>query len=427
MKHRSKQKGVRVDEAGREHAPLPPSASDRWIACPPSMAYVEALIEAKAIQRRVSGPSAQRGTRIHGWGEQFITWLLKGKRVDAVAGDREELAEARAYAEFCVRRFNAAKFLDRYAVCGVEDRAKVDEMCWGSRDFWVYGSRVLEVFDLKTGREPVSPRENTQLLLYALDKFEELDAQGIVGEVECTIYQPNSDDGGRPDKSHAYMAESMRSWSVTLRAASKLAGSYYGKTMKQMTPDLRAGDHCTYCDALGVCPSARERAQAFSKEGFEPVTPESREIVQTSNVVDPRLLDAGQVAGVLRKAPFFVDWLEGVRIRALELLAKGDEVPGFKAVAKNTRFAWNRELDAKAIAKRLGLRVEQVQEVRTLSPSKVRDLVKDPKKKASIAGMTWRPYAIGIAPDGDRRPAIPSTKMNFTPIHHESEDGHGDE
>ena len=426
MKRTTKAPRARRDEAGREHAPLPPSASERWLACPPSMAYVEALIDARLIQRRVSGPSAQRGTRIHSWGEQFITWMLKGKKTGSVAGDRDELAEARAYADFCTREFAIARFVDPKATCGVEDRAEIDELCWGSRDFWILSARLLQIFDLKTGREPVSAGKNTQLIIYALDKFEALDLADAVDEVELVIWQPNSDDGGRPDRRATYAAREMRAWSKRIRAGVLQAGSYFGRPHASMAPDLRAGDHCSWCDALGVCPAAREKAQAFSKEGFEPVTPESKEIVQTSNIVDPRLLSAEQVGGVLKKAPFFVDWLEGVRTRALELMAKGEEVPGFKAVAKNTRFAWERALDAKAIAKALGLKPEQVQETRLLSPSKVRELVRDPKRKPLIQKMTWRPYAVGLAPEGDKRPAIPSTKLNFTPISRE-ESEHGEE
>ena len=420
-------KGTRVDESGREHAPLPPSASERWIACPPSMAYVEALIAAKAIQRRASGPSAQRGTRIHTLGESIIRCLLKGERVPKLVGAKDELAEAKAYAEFCFKEFRDARFVDPKATCGVEDRAVVErKYCWGSRDFWVLSQRLLSIYDLKTGREPVSPRENTQLLIYALDKFEELDVDGLVDEVELIIWQPNSDAGGNPDQRWSLTAKQMRRWVERLRSASKKAGRYYGMSHPAMVPDLSAGDHCSWCDALGVCPKARAKAQAFSKEGFEPVTPDSKQIAQTSNIVDPRLLTPEQVGGVLKKAPFFVDWLEGVRIRALELMAKGEDVPGFKAVAKNTRFAWNRELDAKAIARKLGLKPEQVVETKLLSPSKVRDLVRDPKKKPLIStAMTWRPFAVGIAVEGDRRPAIPSTKLSFVPISKEEKE-HGE-
>lgn len=136
----------------------------------------------------------------------------------------------------------------------------------------------------------------------------------------------------------------------------------------------------------------------------------------------PDTMTPEQVATVLARGPVFFAWFDAVKIHALELMQKGVVLPGFKAVAKQTRFAWNQGLTAQKIAKTLNLKPDDVQETRTLSPSKVRAKAKG-KFKDKVNGLTWRPFAVTIARQGDKRVAIPSTKISFQPIHREEENG----
>jgi hypothetical protein len=129
-----------------------------------------------------------------------------------------------------------------------------------------------------------------------------------------------------------------------------------------------------------------------------------------------------QVATVLARGPVFFAWFDAVKVHALELMQKGVDVPGYKAVAKQTRFAWNQGLDAKKLAKATGLTPDDVQETKMLSPSKVRAKAKG-KFKDKVNGLTWRPFAVAIARVGDKRTAIPSTKISFTVVHREEENG----
>ncbi len=262
-----------VDESGDEHAPLPPSASSRWIACAPSMAYVRMLVEAKIIKKRVSGEAAKRGTRIHKLGEQFIKWTMLGKKTTGIKpkDDKhaEEIEEARDYAEFCVEQIAQAHVLTDKVLYGVEDRAIVDPIyCWGSRDFWIYAADRLSITDLKSGREPVVIEGNTQLLIYALDKYNEL----VPAEVELIIWQPNSDEGGNPAKSFVYTANEMSAHARKINGWVAKARGWFGrKSYKDLEDALVAGEHCGWCDALGVCPKARKYASSISKGAFDVV------------------------------------------------------------------------------------------------------------------------------------------------------------
>jgi hypothetical protein len=251
------------------HALLPPSASSRWVACPPSMAYVRALIADKIIKKRISGPLAERGTRVHSYGESIVKWTLMGKQTGSLKGDATEIAEGRDYAEYCVALFHEFKeLLDPHAVWGAEDRAHLDkEFCWGSRDFWLHGANYLIVVDLKTGRDPVTVKGNTQLLIYAVDKFEHYQPKFV----EIAVFQPNSDDGGDHVKSHVYTAAQMREKIVELTCHVESAKLWFDVPYRQMEKALVAGAHCGYCDALGVCPKAKAYATSISRSGFEPV------------------------------------------------------------------------------------------------------------------------------------------------------------
>lgn len=232
------------------------------------MAYVRMLVEAKIIRKRVSGEAAKRGTRIHRWGEQFIKWMLLGKSTKGVKeGDADEKAEARDYAQFCVEQLAKASVITRDVRYGVEDRAIVDPVyCWGSRDFWFHAADRLTMVDLKSGREPVIVEGNTQLLIYVFDKFYEL----APAEVELMIWQPNSDEGGDPAKSFVYTASEMSAHARKINGYVERARGWFGrKSYKDLEDSLHAGDHCGWCDALGVCPKARKYASEISKGAFD--------------------------------------------------------------------------------------------------------------------------------------------------------------
>lgn len=140
----------------------------------------------------------------------------------------------------------------------------------------------------------------------------------------------------------------------------------------------------------------------------------------------PDTMTPEEVSQIIARAPVLLAWLDAVKVHALELMQKGVHVPGLKPVAKMTRFAWNQGLDARKVAKAMGLTLDDVQETRMLSPSKVRAKAKG-KSRDKINGLTWRPFAVTIAREGDRRPAIPSTKISFTVIHRDEDEEEGDE
>lgn len=403
---------AQVGHEERGHAPLPPSASSRWLACAPSQGYIKRLVEAKTIKKRESGPAAQRGTRIHEHGEQFVRWLLAGKKIDSFkAGDPEEIAEAKDYARYVMRKRDELEQLYGPVSMGVEDRAvMVDGVCWGSRDVWLLAGRHLCIVDLKTGREPVCAQGNTQEIIYAFDLVEKHDPKTI----ELCVWQPNASDGLEPERSYVYRRAAYGREAQKIVQGVREAAKWLDRS-RGHEKHLSAGDHCGWCDALGVCPAARERNLAISSEKFAPVP------IDRTSLPDTAVLEADQVAEILRRAPMFQAWLDAVQTRALELSSKGKKVPGFKVVQKVTRRAWDSRRTDAQIARTLGLRIEQVTKTVRLSPAEVEKQL-DKRGKEKLSALVFRPEGLPtIVPESDRRAPMLATKINFHPVSREEE------
>lgn len=404
----------------RAHAPLPPSASSRWLACAPSMGYVKHLIKRGVITKRKSGAAAERGTRIHELAEPAIVKMIetgvaprmpKGAAVD-------EWSEALMYVKHCHDLWQNAVDVDDDAEYGVELKAIVTDECWGSADFWVYAAKRLTVVDLKTGQETVYAKDNTQLLIYALGVIRTKLRDRTIREVEAMVYQPNGHGHEVPYDSHVYSERELTAHSRAIVSGIKEAVMFLedAEDADSYTARMNAGSHCTWCDALAVCPSAKRAALTTISAGFEPVP-------VTSPLPDPASLEAEQVAQILERAPMFSAWLEAVQVRAIELAQRGKEIPGFKVVQKMTRRAWGKEHEPAVIAKRLGLKVADLfTEPRMRSPSQVEQSLKGEAKKR-VNEFTFKPVGDPtIAPESDRRQAIASSKINFVPVTNSEDD-----
>lgn len=407
MARRAVAKTQQAGHEDRAHAPLPPSASGRWLKCTPSQGYIKRLIERKTITKRKSGAAAERGTRIHELGEQFIKWLLDGKKIDSYrTGDPGEIAEAKDYAHFVMRKRNELELLHGEVSVGVEDRAvMIHELCWGSRDVWLVADKHVCVVDLKSGYEPVTVEDNTQMIIYASDLVAKYDPD----TVEVCIWQPNAMDMLGPERSHIYTRAEYDKILAEVHAGAVVAGTWL-EQKKGHEEHLVAGDHCSWCDALGVCPKAYSRNMEISSKKFEPVP------IHRASPPPVAALEADQVAEIMRRAPLFLSWLEAVETRALELESKGKKVPGFKVVPKITRWAWQSKFTDAQIARGLGINVKELTKTVRLSPSDAKKML-DKRGQQKLAKYIFKPEGLPtVVPDSDRRTPLLATRINFTPI-----------
>lgn len=404
----------------RGHAPLPPSASKRWLTCHPSQGYIRRLIRDGVITKRASGPAAQRGTRIHEIAEPWLRARLAGKKTYRPPAKcaKDEVAEAGAYVGYCLKKWEDAAALDPKAQCGIEHKSTVTDECWGSCDFWIFAAGIFISIDLKSGREAVDPDGNTQLLIYALGIIK---ANGFVArKVELCIWQPN-DDREMPEKVAVYTKHAFTKAVIDITIGIKGATSYLDEKIASMQAyhaRLVPGDHCGYCDALGVCPAAKSRSLSISSANFQPVP------VERFSPPAAEKLEPDQIAEILTRAPAFYAWLNSIETRALELMHKGHRIPGYKVVQKVTRRAWESKYTDGQLARALRIPVSKLTKTVRLSPSQVEETL-DKAGKAKLAKLLFKPIGDPtVVRESDRRQALPSTKISFTPVSNvEDDDG----
>lgn len=152
------------------HARLSPSAAGRWLSCPASVRLSEQVPE------RPAGPAAQAGTLMHSGFERALLGVGHLTRSEVEALQQLGVSEERARqmvdqgvsaARSLLSRYHLTEFLTEHRV-NPGARIKRSDF-WGTADLIAAcdGQGVLLVADFKTGRLPVEPQENAQMLAYA--------------------------------------------------------------------------------------------------------------------------------------------------------------------------------------------------------------------------------------------------------------------
>ena len=315
------------------------SSLDRLSLCPPSARL------GKDISDR-SSADAERGTRIHSLGEA----LLLGGAIPSIDAD-EEYNIAKLYAEYV------------WDVAGDEGVIHVEaefhkelgvynENFGGTADAVVVLGRNLHIIDLKSGRIPVSAKENKQMLTYALGAWDRFGRTNF-DFIHLHIYQPSN------VSTIVYGADRMLRWVDELVVIGERADDPFEKP----NPTSKG---CFFCKAKTVCPAMREKAIENAKQDF-----------QENNL--EKLLDDAKLA---------ITWAEAIQEQAKELIANGTDAGhwhlknGRKMVSYKDKvgaeayFAGNDqafEIKSPSALKKMGLDVpEQYLEEKVSAPSLIR-------------------------------------------------------
>ena len=175
---------------------------------------------------------------------------------------------------------------------------------------------------------------------------------------------------------------------------------------------LRPNDKsCKFCKAKATCPALRADAtQTF--RGTTLATPDEFSEVEVIPVVAES--DEKWLGAVLAKADLIEDWLKAVRAEVERRLLAGLPVPGYKVVqGKRGNRAWGDSEAAEAQLKAMRLKVEEMYDLKLISPASAEKLTKGDapvigprqwtKVKALITQSEGRP---SVAPQSDPRPAL---------------------
>lgn len=309
-----------------QHAFLSPSASHRWLNCPPS-----ARLCASAPDQ--PSPYAQQGTDAHSLCAYLVEKALgrdaKNPTEDLEYYDSEMQSCAEGYAEFVMAEYETARQSCADATILIEQ--KVNFSKWveggaGTADCILLSDGTAEVIDYKHGvGVPVSAESeefggNPQLMCYCLGVLEMFDGIYDIDTVKMAIYQPRRENVSTYCMSKADLLK----WAEEVLAPTA-ALAMEGKG------EFRAGSHCQFCKAKAACRKRAESNLALARYDF----------------AVPDTLDEHEIDAILMKADQLVSWVSDIKEYALEQALRGTDYGHFKVVEGRSN---RRYTDERAVA-----------------------------------------------------------------------------
>jgi hypothetical protein len=270
--------------------------------------------------------------------------------------------------------------------------ARVNPHLHGTADHVIYKKGdLLYVDDYKFGRGVVvDPRENPQLMLYALGVME-TEAGYAFNEVVLRIIQPRTGDGEHCTREWRTTPSAIRAWTDMVSKKAAMA----------LDPGVQAavnpGAWCRWCPALALCPSMKQKAEETAQADFS-VAP------KTGVLPNVHLMTVEQLSAAMAWQETIEAWFAAVRELILGKLSSGEPVPGWRIVEGRANRKW---VDEVAVIKELGAVLgDRLYERKLLSPAKLERLI---GKTTPIEHLTMRPPGKKtIAPDTDPRLSVPS-------------------
>lgn len=330
------------------HSILAPSSASVWVECPGSIAMTQGLEQDPTDDTR-------EGEAVHWLSESALlngSFTLDVANAGIVAPNGVIITEDMLDA--------ATVYVDDVMDDMVEYQTHVEEKvvmpeihseCWGTPDAWRFNPRslTLKIWDLKYGHGSVSPRENWQMIAYALGILKKINRNGNPLDehhikVEFRIVQPRCYDGEGPVKIWTIPATELRGHINRLNDAAHLAMKGDAK--------ISAGMHCKYCTARHLCPALlRTSANAADYAGQA-----------VHRVMPPEAL-AYEIS-VLRRAESLIKFRkEALEEEAMARITGGMMVPGLTARSGKSRSKWTKpNKEVIAMCGMMGVDVKKAEE-----------------------------------------------------------------
>lgn len=255
----------------KRHAKLGPSSSDIWLTCLGAPAEWEKWLP------RPPGFAAKEGTLAHTLCEaavriQDVPWT-EGMTFEVegtlITVTQEMLNAVSLYAR-------TVTMIQDFALwAGIEKEvsfawlwganAPADDL-YGTSDFAACDPTTLYVVDFKYGRgKAVQPFKNTQLLLYALGAYGQLERErpDLVKRLDAVclvIIQPRA--GGEPVRQWVISVGELLYWAFAVLKPS--IDKILSKTPQTLVP----GNHCYFCQASFGCPAYAQLRRQTSIQSF---------------------------------------------------------------------------------------------------------------------------------------------------------------
>lgn len=288
------------------------------------------------------------------------------------------------------------------------------------------GTYELIVADRKTGYHEVPVERNKQLLLYALGAYDEHSLVYDISRVRLIIHQRSAREWDCSVADLLQFAQEARSRAISVTNAVAMHGKVdadeWARTF--LNPDP-SEDACRYCKAMATCPAMQAKVQDTVGADFEEMAAGEVEL-NAEGASDAELSKCMAATGLIE------DWIKAIRGEVERRLLAGGQVPGFKLVlGKAGARAWKDTDTAESTLKAMRLRVEEMYDLKLISPTSAEKLTKG--DKPAIGPKQWKKLQplIGradpkpsVAPVDDKRDAYtpPNAADDFQPVADEAAD-----
>jgi hypothetical protein len=395
------------------HALLSPSAAEKWMGCPGSL-----LMEKGEVDK--GSAHADEGTAAHFLASECLAYQaypaahLK-KRIEVMPegarwqGDLIEGPWFEVDSDMANHVEAYVSVVRGYAKDGalfIEQRLPIttwtgEPDAAGTSDAVVLTSDgELIVVDLKYGMgELVSPERNKQLMIYALAAYEEFSMVGDIKTVRLVIHQPRVHHA---PQEWPVSVQDLALFGDEVRVAAKAALTCYNEGHEILAPSDAA---CRWCKAGEKCPARIKQLTAAIGADFEDLTKPDAQVPPVGT--GPTLAQKMAACDLIEK------WIKAVRGKVEAELFAGNEVPGYKLVmGKKGARAWLNADDAEATLKSMRLKVEEMYDMKVISPTSAEKIFGDKgtapsvKRWNKLQGLiTQTDGKPSVAPESDKRAA----------------------
>lgn len=395
------------------HALLSPSSAEKWMGCPGSL-----LMEKG--EPDTGSKYADEGTAAHFLASECLihgappTTHLR-KRIEVMPdGARWQGAliegpwfEVTDEMEAAVNSYVQA--VRKYAEGGflfVEQRLQITtwtgepDACGTSDAVVLTADGELIVVDLKYGMgELVSPERNKQLMIYALAAHEEFSLVGDIKSLRLVIHQPRISG----PQEWACSVEELLAFGEDVKVSAKQALDCY---QGDIPPALNVSDAaCRWCKAAYKCPARDAHVTKTLGADFDDLT---------KGAQIPPVGTGEELAKKLAACDLIEQWIKAVRGKVEAELFAGHPVPGYKLVqGKRGARSWIDEMQAEAVLKSMRLKVEDMYDMRVISPTSVEKIFGEKGSAPSVKRwnklqelITQSEGKPSVAPESDKRPAL---------------------
>ena len=371
------------------HAFLSPSASHRWLNCPPSAKPCAEVPDA-------SSPYAQQGTDAHSLCAYLVEKALGRDTRDPTGTlkyyDAEMQECAEGYASFVMEEYERAKQTCPDTAVLIEQ--KVDFSPWvkggtGTADCILLADGMAEVIDYKHGLGIMVSAEseefggNPQLMCYCLGVLEMFDGIYNIDTIKMSIYQPRRENVSTYTMSKADLLQ----WANgTLAPTALLAQEGKG--------EFQAGNHCQFCKVKAACRKRAEYNLELARYDFE----------------IPATLEEHEIDAILLKADQLISWASDVKEYALNQALQGTDYSHFKVVEGRSNRKYTNEDD---VAKTVMAAGYDPYEKSILGITAMSKLLGKKKFNELLGSLICKPQGKPtLVSKSDKRPAMKNTAQD---------------